>query len=362
MPKAEAGSAKAVANAMKARGLTKLRFYCQVCSKPCRDANAYNNHINSEAHMRRIEALTSSGNPNKIVDSFSDEFQREYVRLLSRRFGTRRINANQVYQEYIADRHHLHMNATKWVTLSEFVKHLGREGIVHVEETEQGWYISWIDNSPEALARQDALQKMNRAKVDDEQRSRKLLQEQIERAEREKAAAGGSAGDVGPKVEEGLKRDGNAPLKIGISLASSSKKATADCETASAATAASSSSGSAEAPVAASPSATAPATSAASASATPAFRMGFNPLKQASKASSSAPAAAAAPRAFGVNPLKAASSSSTAAGEKKKSKPPSSMTMAEKIMMEDMERKKRKAESGRIAGPTMQQNVKRSRF
>lgn len=62
--------------------------------------------------------------------------------------------ANRVYQEYISDKNHLHMNATRWVTLTEFVKHLGRSGIARVDENEKGWFISWIDNSPKALAKQ----------------------------------------------------------------------------------------------------------------------------------------------------------------------------------------------------------------
>lgn len=69
------------------------------------------------------------------------------------RFGTKRVRANQVYQEFIADKHHLHMNATRWVTLTEFVKHLGRTGVARVDETEKGWFIAWIDSSPKALAK-----------------------------------------------------------------------------------------------------------------------------------------------------------------------------------------------------------------
>jgi hypothetical protein len=70
------------------------------------------------------------------------------------RFGTKRVLANRVYQEYIGDKGHLHMNATRWVTLTEFVKHLGRTGVARVDETEKGWFIAWIDNSPQALAKQ----------------------------------------------------------------------------------------------------------------------------------------------------------------------------------------------------------------
>jgi DNA/RNA-binding protein KIN17 len=143
---------KAIANRIKAKGLLKLRFYCQICEKACRDENGFKCHCASEAHQRQM--LLVAENPDKYVSSYTKEFQTEFVKQLSRAHGTKRVLANQVYQEYIADRNHLHMNATRWNTLTDFVKHLGREGICHVEETEKGWYITWIDNSPKALARQ----------------------------------------------------------------------------------------------------------------------------------------------------------------------------------------------------------------
>jgi len=70
------------------------------------------------------------------------------------RFGTKRVKANNVYQEFIQDKNHQHMNSTRWVTLTEFVKHLGRTGVARVDETEKGWFIAWIDNSPKALEKQ----------------------------------------------------------------------------------------------------------------------------------------------------------------------------------------------------------------
>ena len=36
MPKAEKGTPKDIANRAKAKGLQKLKFYCQMCSKQCR--------------------------------------------------------------------------------------------------------------------------------------------------------------------------------------------------------------------------------------------------------------------------------------------------------------------------------------
>ena len=76
------------------------------------------------------------------------------VSYTAHRFGTKRVKANGVYQEFIQDKHHQHMNSTRWVTLTEFVKHLGRTGVARVDETEKGWFIAWIDNSPKALEKQ----------------------------------------------------------------------------------------------------------------------------------------------------------------------------------------------------------------
>lgn len=363
MGKAEAGSLKAISNAIKAKGLTKLRFYCQICQKACRDENGYRSHLESEAHFRQMDAIASSGGAQKVIDDFSATFQKDFVQLLSRRFGTRRIRANQVYQEYIADRHHTHMNATQWTSLSEFVKHLGREGIVQAEDTDQGWFITWIDNSPAALARQDALQKMERAKMDDEQRQRRLLEEQIARASQASSAGAAArppasedskSAEAPGKPSAGLQRNGAGPIRIGLSLGAASRKSSQDADGQK--TAGTVSTATQHGPVSSgSPAAT---QSIPGSSAPAPFKVGFNVLKSSSRS---------------ANPLKqpgklrsddASKSSGQASSSTTKAKLPSNMTMAEKIMHEELERKKRKAEShsGRTAGPQMQHGIKRSRF
>jgi DNA/RNA-binding protein KIN17 len=82
----------------------------------------------------------------------------------------------------------VHLNATKWSSLTEFSKYLGREGICRVEEKEDGVFVQWIDNSPEAIRRRDAIQKAERLK-DDESREQMELIKQVERAHQNKATA-----------------------------------------------------------------------------------------------------------------------------------------------------------------------------
>ncbi|KAH7915446.1 domain of Kin17 curved DNA-binding protein-domain-containing protein, partial [Hygrophoropsis aurantiaca] len=206
MPRAEVGTPKYLANKMKSKGLQRLRWYCQVCEKQCRDENGFKCHAASEAHLRQM--LVVGENAGRHIADFSSQFQHDFVTLLSRRFGTKRVRANQVYQEFIQDKSHLHMNATRWVTLTEFVKHLGRSGIAKVDETEKGWFLAWIDSSPKALAKQEASLKKERATMSDEQRERMLIAEQIERAAAQKDDSPSSS--TPPAEEQGLKRDDSA--------------------------------------------------------------------------------------------------------------------------------------------------------
>ena len=55
---------------------------------------------------------------------------RESLRTIFKRFNTKRVKANDVYQDYIRDK--------------------------HIDETYEGWFIAWIDYSLKALENQEA--------------------------------------------------------------------------------------------------------------------------------------------------------------------------------------------------------------
>jgi len=209
MGKHEVGTPKYIANKIKAKGLQKLRWYCQMCQKQCRDENGFKCHITSESHHRQL--LIFSDNQSKYLNEFSKEFSKGYLELLSRQFGTKRVHANRVYQEYISDRNHLHMNATQWETLTDFVKWLGREGKCVVDETEKGWFVTYIDRSPETLRRQEALQKKEKMDKDDNERMMQFLEKQIERGKKTEK----------PKEEHvptDLVREDEAPISINMTV------------------------------------------------------------------------------------------------------------------------------------------------
>uniref|UniRef100_A0A093V3Y4 KIN17-like protein n=1 Tax=Talaromyces marneffei PM1 TaxID=1077442 RepID=A0A093V3Y4_TALMA len=193
MPRAEAGSTKAISNKIKSKGLTRLRWYCQPCEKACRDENGFKCHVQSESHVRQM--LLIGENSKAAIDKYSAEFQREFIELLRTTHGEKKVHVNHFYQQVISNKSHIHMNATKWTSLTQFAAYLGREGIARVEETEKGLFISWIDNRPETLKRREAVMKKERQDKGDEEREQKMIQQQVERARKAELAKAASAAD-----------------------------------------------------------------------------------------------------------------------------------------------------------------------
>lgn len=211
MGKADFLSPKAIANRIKSKGLQKLRWYCQMCQKQCRDENGFKCHCMSESHQRQL--LLASENPNRFMDYFSNEFKSDFLELLRRRFGTKRVHNNIVYNEYISDREHIHMNSTQWETLTDFTKWLGREGLCKVDETPKGWYIQYVDRDPETIRRQEEQARKKKHDLDDEERSAKFIEEQVRRGRDSKET------DETPVYTE-LKRE-NEEEKVAFNLGAS---------------------------------------------------------------------------------------------------------------------------------------------
>ena len=117
--RAEFGTPKWVSNKMRSKGLQKLRWYCQMCQKQCRDANGFKCHMTSESHQRQL--LLFGDNPGRFLHGYSRDFEKDFNAILRRQYNGKRVHANVVYQQYISDKNHVHMNATCWVELQTMV-------------------------------------------------------------------------------------------------------------------------------------------------------------------------------------------------------------------------------------------------
>jgi DNA/RNA-binding protein KIN17 len=174
-----------------------------------RDENGFKMHTQSESHVRQM--LVVGENAKKFISDYSGQFQRDFLQLLRTSHGEKKVQLNHFYQEYISNKEHVHMNATKWPSLTEFAKFLGREGICRVEEDDKGIHVAWIDNSPEALRRQDAVRKKERQDRGDEEREQALIREQVMRAQKDTEERGETELD---ETERELKRAEGEKIKL----------------------------------------------------------------------------------------------------------------------------------------------------
>lgn len=143
------------------------------------------------------------------MDEFSTDFEAGFLRTLSTVWGVRRVGANKVYNEYIKDKLHVHMNTTVWSTLSLFVEYLGRMGKAIIDKTEEGYFVTYIDKDPEKERRNREAAEQIRMDEDKEQRHAAKLD--AEARERAKAL------DVARAEATGLERDeAAAPVSVTI--------------------------------------------------------------------------------------------------------------------------------------------------
>ena len=170
-------SPKAIDNRSKMKGLQKLKFFCQLCEKQCRDQNGFKQHCSSEQHLRQVKVFGE--NSARFIRGYSEEFLGNFLNMLALSHRNSRVSATVAYNEYIANKTHVHMNSTKWTTLTDFVKYLGREKLCEIEETPKGWFLQYKPRDKEEQLRERMIGEKKRIDEDEDTRNANLLAKQI---------------------------------------------------------------------------------------------------------------------------------------------------------------------------------------
>lgn len=108
----------------------------------------------SESHARQMQVFSQRS--GAYIDEFSRQFEASYMRLMRTRYCRQRVLANTVYCDMIGDKEHTHMNATVWVTLNGFVRHLESSGQCQVDWTARGPFVTYIDKEREIREKEAA--------------------------------------------------------------------------------------------------------------------------------------------------------------------------------------------------------------
>jgi len=163
--------------------------------------------------------------PNRFMDEFSQEFEKGFMQLMGHTYRSQRVLANTVYCDFISNRHHTHMNSTIWVTLSNFVQYLGRTNQCTIDKTPKGWYIQYVDNTPEARMRAAAKQALEEEEVSSERRHAVQLERAIAECKKD-------GGFKESEFTELQRKEGDAPIAFSMSASASSAIASASANAA----------------------------------------------------------------------------------------------------------------------------------
>ncbi len=151
------------------------------------------------------------------------------------RFRSKRVSANRVYNEVIADRHHTHLNSTRWQGLGSYCRYLGESGKAKVEQTDEGWFLTYINRDPLALQQEAERDFQERGQADSETRNRKMLEtriaalkalEQTSQNDETQASEAHSAPQTAPQdVPQSEPREQSGPIKFALAMPGAPKAA-----------------------------------------------------------------------------------------------------------------------------------------
>jgi DNA/RNA-binding protein KIN17 len=208
-------TAKSVSKAIKSKGLGRVRWYCQLCNRQCRDQHGFDSHSTSRRHTERMQLF--SDNPEHFVSKYSQQFERGFLEMLRHRWGTHAVEANRVYNEYVKDRDHVHMNATRWVTLAAFVRYLGSRGSCLVSSNDAGKPVVQLVVERKRSDAESRRDEMRRRAVESERRDLSALEERKRLAEQLVGGDGGGeeVGEV-EEVERGAALARAEPIRFAL--------------------------------------------------------------------------------------------------------------------------------------------------
>lgn len=127
--------------------LFKQKYFCQICNRQCQDKDGFNCHMNSNTHRLNMERV--SKNPELYITNYSLQFEKDFLDILNRSSQQSFVGANKIYQEYITDKASIHLNATKWSTLTAFINDMENKGKIETKiQNQKEIFIRIIDLDP----------------------------------------------------------------------------------------------------------------------------------------------------------------------------------------------------------------------
>lgn len=130
-----------------------MKWYCNFCKRQCSDENGYKVHCSTFSHQAAVERFNRDPTGNRaaasndflsgfcgVLQGFSSRLKLKKGKgfsggvITADEEGIDWVDSNLVYQEYIKDRHHIHLSATRWKSVAGFVRFIGQKGIAQIKK------------------------------------------------------------------------------------------------------------------------------------------------------------------------------------------------------------------------------------
>jgi DNA/RNA-binding protein KIN17 len=164
------------------KSMYKQKYFCQICSRQCRDKDGFKCHIQSITHQRNMEIV--SEDPDRFINTYSKEFESGFVDIVKRNYKDIFVSANRVYIEYLNDKDAIHLNGTRWNSLTVFLKHLESCGLIAFQANESETKIKYLDKTPDALQDRANMERKQREMLYEEKKKRKEMENLKQLSER----------------------------------------------------------------------------------------------------------------------------------------------------------------------------------
>ncbi|XBW38586.1 hypothetical protein QEN19_004175 [Hanseniaspora menglaensis] len=206
--------------------LSKLKFYCQQCSKQCRDANALKQHNLSPNHIAKTSKLSS-----EVISNYNNQLTEQFILFLKRNGGLSGwSDANKMYNRFIiAERDHVHMVSTSFNNLSQFLGYALKKNKILLKKPEGGedliedgeyskYLVQLVDDSSRTKLLENEVLRLQNEKINQEDllkkmmiTQRKTMQDELEKEKIQK-------GEKSNNHNEEMEQEQSKPVQQSINL------------------------------------------------------------------------------------------------------------------------------------------------
>lgn len=162
-------------------GKGKEHLFCQFCNRQFRDnTNGFQTHMKSKAHLEKVKEFMLD--PHRYIREWSRGFEKVWNDIVMFKYRNKDVRVTIVYDEYTRIEDHVHLHATKWKELMDFVRDWSKRNNIKLWNASGAWWIRY-DTSSET--NEENIQKTGKRKRTEEEIELNKIRKMVKAAQME---------------------------------------------------------------------------------------------------------------------------------------------------------------------------------